>query len=171
MIQITVFETASNHDSDMGNVRFWVGDDRFAYLNANITALETGDSNLLMVSPNLRQERNYLELVMIAEMTKNGTIGKLPMYPTSIRTKDGIIGNYFVHGAGSVIMECQYGDGLNGAMYDTMGSWYADHDHTMNCEYEELHIFRRNRDTMRCCVKQHDHTHRTWRTWRGWDDV
>lgn len=171
MIHITVFETASKHDSDMGNVRFWVGEERFVYLNANITGLTTGDSNLLMVSPNSRHEHNYLETIIIAEVTNNGSIGMLPMFPASIRASDGIVGNYFVHGAGSIIMECEYGDGLSGTLYDTMGSWYADLGNMMNYDYEQLHAFRGNREAMRCCINQYDHMDRTWRTWRDWDDV
>lgn len=58
MVHITSFQATSKRDddSDIGNVRFEVADDKFAYLNANITALEVGDSGLYMVEFVLQQE-------------------------------------------------------------------------------------------------------------------
>lgn len=160
-----------DENSDMENVKFRVADHQFAYLNANIIALETGDSNLLMLGLMGQEASNSLHPLMIAEITNNRTVNMVPMFPAPVRARNGIIGDYYVHGAGSVIMECQYGGGISGALYEDLWNWYADHSYMMYYEYEALHGFQGNRDAMKCCIKQYDHTDETWRTWRNWDDV
>lgn len=106
---------------------------------------------------------------MIAEVTSNGIFSMVPMYQAPARVSEGNLGNYYVHGEGSFVMECQHGGGVSGALHDDIWKWY--HEYILCYEYESIVGFTGNCESMKCYIKQYDHIDKTWCKWREWDDV
>lgn len=120
---------------------------------------------------------NSSDINMILQAAHNGTWYLTPMAPTDAESnatkRDGALSDYlYVKGHESVILECQYGAGIEPNYESVMSysQWDKVNNPARKTIYHAFHGFIGNRDALKCAHKVYTNDQHA-DGWRSWDDI
>lgn len=176
-LSAVVIDINSNTESsklvkrDDGSVQFEYNNDKYTYSPLMSDDIYDGSSDLLL----LGAESNASVPVTMLEANSNGTWVLSPLVFSGMNKRDGLDGNEYINGAGSMIIECQYGAGEQ-VTYSQVAAWVDAMDRDQNTNtgmaatYNLYHGYIGSNSRLKCATKLYS-TNTIATEWRSWNDV
>ncbi|CCF58025.1 hypothetical protein KAFR_0D03770 [Kazachstania africana CBS 2517] len=160
---VTDFTTTLEKRDGSGTLQFDHGNSTFVYSARSVYNLTSGLDQLAIVEMDGHRSNisaNAALPVLAVLMSSNGEWEIAPMTKdtSKVAEHDGLSSDYYVNGAGSVILECQYGGGVTAAEFEDQLGIYDDvlgleEDCLTQLQYNALPGYNSSDSPVKCAYK------------------